>query len=208
MFTQTSAAALNHLLLQNSWALTRLARYSGKTARFDIAPFSFAYTILNDGTLLAAGAAAAPDSLCVIAPSLLPRLALHHEHAHSEIHSEGDAELLKEIFFLSRNLDWDIADDLSHFTGDIAAERIVQSISIVHRNFRDAAANLAHAAAEYWTEERPLLAKPQQVSAFMQQVDMLRDDAARLEQRIKHLMDGAGIPALRESGGTSPHSKS
>ncbi len=188
MFTQTSAAALNHLLSQNSWALHRLARHAGKTARFDIAPLSFAYTILDDGTLLAAAAATGPDALCVIAPSLLPRLALSDENAFREIHSEGDEELLKEIFFLSRNLDWDIADDLSHVTGDIAAERIVQSVAAVHRDLRDAAANLAHAAAEYWTEERPLLAKPQQVSAFMQQVDMLRDDTARLEQRIARLL--------------------
>ena len=188
MFTQTSAAALNHLLSQNSWALSRLARYAGKTARFDIAPFSFAYTILDDGSLLASGPATEPDAWCVIAPSLLPRLALSDENAFKEIHSEGDAELLKEIFFLSRNLDWDAADDLSHVTGDIAAERIVQAVGIIHHNLREGAANLAHAAAEYWTEERPLLAKPQQVTAFMQQVDMLRDDAARLEQRIARLL--------------------
>ena len=128
---------------------------------------------------------ASADALCVIAPSLLPRLALHDENAHAEIHSEGDAELLKEIFFLSRNLHWDAAEDLSHVTGDIAAERIVQTVQSVQQQLRDAALNLSQAAAEYWTEERPLLAKPQQVSAFMQQVDMLRDDVARLEQRIE-----------------------
>ncbi|MGA9666942.1 MAG: SCP2 sterol-binding domain-containing protein [Gallionella sp.] len=194
MFTQTSAAALNHLLSQNSWALSRLARHAGKTARFDIAPLAFAYTILDDGKLRAAGAATEPDALCVIAPSLLPRLALSDENAFREIHSEGDEELLKEIFFLSRNLDWDIADDLSHVTGDIAAERIVQSIAAIHRGLRDAASSLAHAAAEYWTEERPLLAKPQQVSAFIHQVDMLRDDAARLEQRIKALSPSPPAP--------------
>jgi ubiquinone biosynthesis protein UbiJ len=52
---------------------------------------------------------------------------------------------------------------------------------------RDAAVNLSRASAEYLTEERPLIAKPQQVSAFMQQVDTLRDDLARLEQRIDRL---------------------
>jgi ubiquinone biosynthesis protein UbiJ len=53
---------------------------------------------------------------------------------------------------------------------------------------RDTALNLSQAAAEYWTEERPLLAKPQQVSAFMQSVDALRDDVARLEQRLNRLL--------------------
>jgi len=187
MFSQPSVAALNHLLTQNSWALPRLARFAGKTARFDIAPFSFSCTILADGSLRRADASSDADALCVIAPSLLPRLLLHDEKAHTEIHSEGDTELLKEIFYLSRNLDWDAADDLSHVTGDIAAERIVQTARIVRQQLHDAALNFSRAAAEYWTEEQPLLAKPQHVSAFMQQVDTLRDDLARLEQRIYRL---------------------
>jgi ubiquinone biosynthesis protein UbiJ len=188
MFAQPSIAALNHLLTQNSWALPRLARFAGKTARFDIAPFSFACTILQDGMLRAADADSSADALCVIAPSLLPRLVLHDENAHTEIRSEGDAELLKEIFFLSRNLNWDAAEDLSHVTGDIAAERIVQTVQSAQQQLREAAVNFSRAAAEYLTEERPLLAKPLQVSAFMQQVDVLRDDAARLEQRIGRLL--------------------
>jgi ubiquinone biosynthesis protein UbiJ len=136
---------------------------------------------------------AEPDVLCVIAPSLLPRLALYDEKAHNEIHSEGNADLLSEIFFLSRNLEWDAADDLSHFTGDIAAERIVQSVHTAHQQLRDAAANLSKAATEYLTEERPLLAKPRQISAFMQQVDVLRDDVSRLEQRISRLLASNNI---------------
>jgi ubiquinone biosynthesis protein UbiJ len=189
MFAQPSVAALNHLLTQNSWALPRLARFAGKTARFDIAPFSFSCTILQDGMLRAADADAdsSADALCVIAPSLLPRLALHDENAHTGIHTEGDAELLKEIFFLSRNLNWDPAEDLSHVTGDIAAERIVQSVQSAQQQLRDAAMNFSRAAAEYLTEERPLLAKPLQVSTYIQQVDVLRDDVARLELRIGRL---------------------
>ena len=140
-----------------------------------------------------ADTAASADALCEIAPSLLPRLALHDEKAHTEIRSEGDAELLKEIFFLSRNLRWDAAEDLSGITGDIAAERIVQAVQNAQQQLRGAAANLSQAAAEYLTEERPLLAKPQQVSAFMQQVDTLRDDAARLEQRIGRLFTAKNI---------------
>lgn len=188
MFAQPSAAALNHLLTQNSWALPRLARFAGKTARFDIAPFSFAFTILEDGMLRTAAADTSADAVCVLPPSLLPRLALHDEKAHAEIRTEGDAGLLTEIFFLSRNLRWDAAEDLSRLTGDIAAERIVQTVQNTQRQLRDAAVNLSQAAAEYWTEERPLLAKPQQVAAFMQQVDTLRDDIARLEQRISRLL--------------------
>jgi ubiquinone biosynthesis accessory factor UbiJ len=188
VYTRPFAAALNHLLTQNSWALERLARFAGRTARFDIAPFTFTCTILADGRLRIADATTSADALCTIAPSLLPRLALQDEKALAEIHSEGDAALLAEIFYLSRNLRWDVAEDLSQVTGDIAAERIMQVLQNTRLHLRDSALNFSQAAAEYWTEERPLLAKPQQVSEFMQQVDTLRDDVARLEQRIKRLL--------------------
>ena len=86
-----------------------------------------------------------------------------------------------------RHLRWDAAEDLSRVTGDIAAERIVQLAKASQQQVRDTVLNLSQALAEYWTEERPLLAKPAQVAAFMQQVDKLRDDMARLEQRINRL---------------------
>lgn len=193
MFARTSVAALNHLLTQNGWAMTRLARFAGKTARFDIAPFSFAYTILKDGTLRSAVTDATADAVCVIAPSLLPRLALHDEKAQAEIGTEGDAALLTEIFFLSHNLHWNAAQDLGRMTGDAAAERIMKTVQDGRQQLHDMLHNAAQTAAEYWTDEHPLLAKPQQVAAFTQQVDVLRDDVARLEQRIKRL------PATRDN---------
>lgn len=185
MFALPSAAALNHLLAQNEGASTRLARFAGKTARFDIAPFSFACTILADGTLRGADTGATADAVCVIAPSLLPRLALHDDKAQADIDTEGDAALLSEIFSLSRSLRWDAAKDLGRITGSAIAERIALAVQGARQQLHDAASNLPKAAAAYCTEEHPLLAQPQQAAAFIRQVGKLRDDVARLEQRIK-----------------------
>ena len=190
MLTRPPVAALNHLLAQNGWALPRLAKFAGKTARFDIAPFSFACTVMDDGRLRTADPDSVADAVCVLAPSLLPRLALSDETAHAAIETTGDSELLKEIFFLSRNLRWDAAEDLSRVTGDIVAERIVAAAHDTRLQLRDAALHLTQAVSEYLTEERPVLAKPRQVAAFIQQVDALRDDLARLEQHIDRLHSG------------------
>jgi ubiquinone biosynthesis protein UbiJ len=189
MFDMISATALNHLLEQNSWALARLARFCGKTVRFEIAPFSIAFTILPDGAVISASIDIPADALCVVPPSLLPRLALHDELAYKDIESSGDTALLSEIFFLFRNLRWDAAEDLSKITGDILAERIVQTVDTKKQQMGASAVNFAQALAEYLTEENPLLAKPHQINAFMQQVDALRDDIARLEQRIARLSE-------------------
>jgi ubiquinone biosynthesis protein UbiJ len=182
-----SASALNHLFSQSGWALQRLAKFAGKTARFNIAPFSFSYTIQEDGSVGNANEHASADVNCNISPSLLPRLALHDEAAYTQIQSSGDAALLAEIFYLSRNLGWDVAEDISHITGDIAAERLVNLAAAAHHQIRDSALNLTQAYAEYWTEERPLVAKSAHIASFVQQVDALRDDVARLEQRINRL---------------------
>jgi ubiquinone biosynthesis protein UbiJ len=189
MFAQPSAAALNHLFAQNSWARPRLLRFLGKTVRFHIAPFSFAYVILSDGTLQATGSKASADAVLNIAPSLLPRLLVKDELAHAGIASSGDAALLAEIFYLSRNLRWDAAEDLSRVTGDIAAERILNAVQNTHEQLGASALHFSQAAAEYWTEERPLLAKPGQLAAFSASVDTLRDDLARLALRVKRWPD-------------------
>jgi len=187
IFSQTSAHILNHLLSQNSWAPPRLEKFFGKTIRFDIVPFSVSLKVSADGMLRPADDGASADARCVVPPSLLPRLALQEEIAFQQIATEGDSTLLAEIFFLARNLSWDAAEDLSKVTGDIAAERIVQTAWSVKQQVGDAVVNLSQAAAEYWTEERPLIAKPEQLQDFTRQVDTLRDDIARMSQRVKRL---------------------
>jgi len=187
MLSKPAVAALNHLFVQSGWALQQLARFSGRTARFNIAPFSFACTIQDDGTLRVASQHASADATCTIPPTLLPRLALHDEAAYDLIHGAGDAAFLAEIIFLGRNLRWDAADDISRVAGDIAAERMVQLAHSKQQQLRDAALNLSQAVAEYWTEESPLLAKPADIAALGQQVNQLHDDVAQLEQRINRL---------------------
>ena len=169
--------------------MQRLTRFSGKTARLTIAPFSIVCTIQEAGLVCEAdaSASASADASCTISPSLLPRLALQDDAAFKQIECSGDAALIEEILFLARNLRWDAAEDLSRVTGDIAAERIVQFAQAKQKQVRDSALNLSQALAEYWTEERPLLAKPQQLATFVREVNGLRDEVELLELRIKTL---------------------
>jgi ubiquinone biosynthesis accessory factor UbiJ len=41
--------------------------------------------------------------------------------------------------------------------------------------------------AEYWTEEQPVVASRAALSGFASEVDALRDDLERLDQRIERL---------------------
>ena len=187
MFSRTSLTIFNHLLCQSGWAQQRLVKFKNMTFRFNIAPFAFTCLIEEQGSLSVASADIDVDASLTIAPSLIPRLAFHDVTALGQIESSGDAALIDEIFFLARNLRWDAAEDLSHFTGDIAAERIVQFTQAKHQLLHDTALNLSQALAEYWTEERPLLAKPQQLADFANTVARLREDTEQLEHRIQQL---------------------
>jgi ubiquinone biosynthesis accessory factor UbiJ len=187
MFTAPAVATVNHLIAQSGWAQARLQRFAGKTAQFDVPPFVFSCTVKPDGLLQEAARNASCDAELTLPPTLLPRLALDDEDAFSGIEAQGDAAFIEEIVFLLKNLKWDAAEDISRVTGDVAAERIVGFARAGSREIRNIALNLSGALAEYWTEERPLIAKPHDLSEFARSVARLNEDLARLEARVEKL---------------------
>ena len=148
-------------------------------------PFTLAFTVQTTGEVTNAVPEAARDLEVRISPFLLPRLAAHEEAAYREIEMQGDMELAQEISFLARNLTWDVEEDLSKAIGDIAAHRAVAGAKAFLGWGRDAAQRTAQAAAEYWTEESPLIASRVKVDGFVRDVAELRDAVERLEKRIE-----------------------
>jgi len=69
--------------------------------------------VQEDGTVRSADVEVSADASFNISPGLLPRLALKDESAFAQIQTSGDAAMLAEIFYLSRNLRWDAAEDIS-----------------------------------------------------------------------------------------------
>ena len=63
IFTPPVAAAINHLLRSASWARERLIPFSGKTARFSLAPFAVTLTIRDSGQVEDTVAAGPRDTL-------------------------------------------------------------------------------------------------------------------------------------------------
>ena len=180
-------ASLNHILHSAPLAMERLARFAGKTAAFHVGPFDFAWTVQTTGEVTAAVAGAARDLEVKVSPFLVPRLAAGDEAAYRDVQMTGDAEFAQEISFLARNLTWDVEEDLSKVTGDIAAHRIVGGAKTGVAWAKDSAHRLAAGAAEYWTEEAPLIASRVKVDEFIRGVSEFRDDVERLEKRIELL---------------------
>jgi ubiquinone biosynthesis protein UbiJ len=168
-------------------AMERLARHAGRTARFHVGPVSLTFTVQANGEVSAANDDATRDLEIHIPPSSLPKFASRDEDAWRGVRIEGDAGFAHDVSFLARNLDWDVEEDLSRFVGDIAAHRIVSTARSFGRWGREAGKRLAQGAAEYWTEESPLVASRVKVATFVDSVAELRDAIDRLEKRIGKL---------------------
>ncbi|MGH8750653.1 MAG: ubiquinone biosynthesis accessory factor UbiJ, partial [Burkholderiales bacterium] len=182
-----AAALLNHLLRGASWARERLQAHAGKTARFLLPPFVFSLSITDSGETKTAGNDAAIAAQFTLTLPLLPRLLMHDEAAYKEITIEGDTDFAGAIAYVARNLRWDAAEDLSRYTGDIAAERMVRAAQGLRLWGQQSFDSLARAFSEYWTEEQPLIAKTIHVRQFVADVDALRDDVERLEKRLQKI---------------------
>ena len=183
----TAARAANHVLRATPVALERLRRHAGRTVSFALGPAEVAFTLQTTGELEPAIAGARRDLEVRVSPFLLPRLAAGEEAAFREIDMQGDMELAQEISFLLRNLRWDAEEDLARVVGDIAAHRIAGAARALARGARDAGMRTAQAAAEYWTEESPVIASRVKVEGFVDAVTRLREDLERLDKRIGRL---------------------
>jgi ubiquinone biosynthesis protein UbiJ len=186
-FRHPAARAVNHVLRSAPLALERLRRHAGRTVGFQVGPFAAALTIQTTGEVEPAVAGAARDLEIRISPFLLPRLAANDEAAFRDVEMKGDMELAQEISYLARNLSWDVEEDLSRVIGDVAAHRVVGTARGAAHWGRDAALRVAQGAAEYWTEESPLIASRVKVEGFVRDVADLREAVERLEKRIEKL---------------------
>jgi ubiquinone biosynthesis protein UbiJ len=177
--------AINHVLRAAPLALERLRPHAGRTVAFRVGPVAMAFTVQSTGEVAAALPGSSRDLAVRISPFLLPRLAAGEEAAFREIEMQGDPELAQEVSFLARNLRWDVEEDLSKVVGDIAAHRIATTARRLAGWSRDASRRMAQGAAEYWTEESPLIASRVKVDSFVREVSELRDAVERLEKRVE-----------------------
>lgn len=194
MLDPAATAVINHLLRGASWAREELQGFSGKTARFEVLPLALSLTVLETGEVAPAAADAAPAVTISLTPGVLLRLAARDEGAWREVGIAGDTGFAAAISNLARNLRWDVEEDLSRAFGDIAAHRMAESGRTFRRWGEQALLNTGRSFAEYWTEERPLIASARDLDDFNRGVDELRDAVARLDKRVEQHLNRQVAP--------------
>jgi ubiquinone biosynthesis protein UbiJ len=191
MFKPIVTRFLQHLTSQNQWSKSHLVPFAGKVVQFNFVLIKANVRILEDGSLAIAGESGGetttPEATIHLPPSLSLRMLAGDEAAKMQIKIEGDAHLATEFSKVLQNMRWDIEEDLSHFTGDIAASKIGSTSKKILHTAKQQTINAAEMLSEYWQEEKDILAKKLHVEAFNTEVDVLVSDVARFEKRLEKL---------------------
>ena len=193
MLKPLATKILQHLIAQNSWANALLQPFAGQSVQFNIAVLHSTLVILEDGSLSVAGETASPQATVTIPASILLRLLAKDESAKHQIIVEGDTHLASELGKVLSNMRWDATEDLSRVIGDIPAQKMADFASQTADTVKKTSINLAEMVSEYWQEEKPMIAKKTTVTTFIEEVDTLRADVARLEKRIDKALKNVSI---------------
>ena len=190
---------LQHLASQNQWSKSYLVPFVGKVVQFNFVLIKANVQILEDGSLAMGGETASPEATIHLPPSLTLRIMAGDEAAKMQIKIEGDAHLATEFSKVLQNMRWDMEEDLSRFTGDIAASKIGTTTKTILQTAKQQTVTAAEMLSEYWQEEKNMLAKKRHIETFNADVDALVSDVARFEKRLQKLVKNLDKTQGKES---------
>ena len=189
-------AALNRALALDPETRAALAALGGRSIELAVESPPLALRVTVDGDRLRVGPVDAerePD-LGVRATiggllSQLPMFRRDDAPPVGRMRVSGDAELARRLQRLAERFDPDWQQPFAEVFGDVIGVQVANAVAAGLRHARDAGRDLAEVAAEYVTEESRDVVPRAELDAFHDDVDTLRDDAARLAARIARLRD-------------------
>jgi ubiquinone biosynthesis protein UbiJ len=119
---------LNHILMQESEATSRLVRQKGRVVLMQWRSISIKLLATPAGLLDLAPADATPDLVLSVAeesPMVLAQAVLRGDKPAVRI--EGDVQLAAEVNWLVAHVRWDMEEDLSRVIGDAPAHTLAQA---------------------------------------------------------------------------------
>lgn len=106
-----------------------------------------------------------------------------------EVTIEGDLNLGHHFQQLFAQLDIDLEEQLSHYTGDIIAHKVGNLFRGLNDWQQESANTLKLNITEFLQDESKDLPPAPEINIFSQQVDQLKEDFDRLEARVTRLND-------------------
>ena len=191
MLHSLSLPVINRALRDDPWAASRLAAFSGASLRISMDERSLVrYRIEPDG-LLAAHEVFGDDepTLSIDLPSNAASLFLSHgrQGVIKAAKIRGNIDLANALNEVMDQIRPDPEAFLASKIGDIAAHRVIGLAQAFKQGAEQLAARLKDQFTEHVAEGQSVIVPTPEVRAFMDDVNTLRNDVARLQQRIDRL---------------------
>ncbi|QID16353.1 hypothetical protein G3580_01140 [Nitrogeniibacter mangrovi] len=180
-------ATLNHLIGQHDWARVRLKAHTGCQVGIRVAGVSQRFRIDDTGLLGGETSDDADDVMIDVPAQAIASLTDGIEGVLAHARISGQAELAETVGFVARHLDWDREADLARLFGPIAGRRLHLTARHVEQAIPASAMRLARNTSEYLVHEGRWLADRTAFDDHVAQLRHLRDDLARLDQRVARL---------------------
>lgn len=187
-------AALNRALALDEETRSALKPLDGRSVALQLQSPPLALQISVEGDQLRVGppdAADAPDlavrSTLAGLISQLPFLRRDDAPPVGKLHVSGDADLARRLQRLAERFDPDWQQPFASMFGDVLGVQIANAIAGALKQARVTATSLAEMSAEYVTEESRDVVGKDELNAFHDDVDALRDEVERFAARIARL---------------------
>ena len=191
MLHSLSLPVINRALRDDPWAASRLACFAGSSLRISLADTSLMrYTIEPDG-LLAAHQVFGDDepTLAIDLPANAAVLFLSQgrQGVIKAAKIRGNIDLANALNDVMDQIRPDPEAYLASKIGNIAAHRVMGFAMAFKQGAEALAVRLKDQFTEHVAEGQSVIVPTPEVHAFMDDVSNLRNDVARLQQRIERL---------------------
>ncbi|MDF7675461.1 SCP2 domain-containing protein [Neisseriaceae bacterium ESL0693] len=178
-------ALLNHLIAQNVEAQAQWQQHQGR-----VLTWTLPLTTLH-GRIDAQGfwqpEAAEADVVVIIPAAALTKMVSGQTVGVGDVVLEGDRSLGMAVLPLLQQLRYDWRDDLARLLGDMAGGAVAGQIDQWVTGIKSSKDNIMAQIRDYAQEHDSAILGRQTFSHFSRQVACLRDDEARLSERLKRL---------------------
>jgi len=186
-----ACSAINHVLGQEPWACTELAKHAGKTILIELPFGRLGFEINPSGCLEVLREFGSPTLALEVSTKAMSDLIASpgnlKEQAFKAVKITGDADLAQVLGRLAGQLRWEYEEDLARIVGDAPANFAVRQGKKFVSATRSAAGDLLDNVIEYVSEERKILLNKRDLLVRKSDLNDLRDAVDRLEKRIQLL---------------------
>jgi len=181
---------LNRGIRGSTDATRRCRELEGRSFRIELDGLNLGLTLVSRGDHVALSRTDAADACLSGSPGALVRLAASGDESllrSRAVRISGDPLVAKDFRDLIDIAAPDFEEELARLVGDVMARQAGNLLRGFGSWGLDAADRFSRTVAEYLQEESRELPARAEVEAFLDRVDRLAEDTARLEARLRRL---------------------